>query len=289
MILQRFTSGLGNQMYQYAFFRYLQKHYPDEIIKADLTWFNWHDEHQGFELERLFKVGLPAAGRAEVLRCSGALPKDFAGARYVNRVIRLFAEQKFIKQHIDEMVPGQVLQTGRNWYVTGFYTSEVYYKKQLPELRNKFHFPEFESSDIKDMIDNSDAVSIHVRRGDYLNPIYSGKFVNLDMDYYKKAVEIVRTKCRKPLFFVFSDDKDYIRSSFEWLDNKVIVEGNDGHDSWKDMYLMSLCHHNIIANSTFSQWGALLNRNKDAMVIYPHQYLADQDVEEKTTDGWVCI
>ena len=289
MILQRFTSGLGNQMFQYAFFMYLQDHYPEDIIKADLTWFSWHTEHQGFELEKLFRVGLPSAGKMEVLRCSGRIPQDFAGAYYINRIFRLFSEKKFARQHIDEMQPGMKLDHGRNWYVTGFYISEVYYRENLGRIKKVFTFPQSECTVMQDRIRNSDSVSIHVRRGDYLNSGYTEKFVRLDMDYYKKAVDIVRQHTPDPEFFIFSDDKQYIEEAFGWLDNKCIVSGNDGADSWKDMYLMSQCRCNIIANSTFSTWGALLNVHDDATVIYPRAYLKDEDSEVKTIKGWIRI
>ena len=289
MILQRFTSGLGNQMFQYAFFLYLQDHYPQEKIMADLTWFSWHNEHQGFELEKLFGLKLPAASKAEVLRCSGVLPQDFAGAYYVNRLIRLFTENKRLRYRIDEMQPGTVLEKGKNWYITGYYISEVYYRDSLENIRKRLIFPECECTVMRDRIKNSESVSMHVRRGDYLNPGYTERFVKLDMDYYRKAVSIIRENTEDPEFFIFSDDKEYISQAFGWLDNKCIVTGNNGADSWKDMYLMSLCRHNIIANSTFSTWGALLNPNRNGIVIYPKAYLTDTDSEVKTIPGWIRV
>lgn len=289
MIMQQFTSGLGNQMFQYAFFLYLKQHYPEEMIKADLTWFRWHSEHQGFELEKLFNVGLPAAGRMQVLKCSGVLPQDFAGSYYINRIFRLFTEKHYKKYHIDEMQPGTRLAHDADWYLTGFYTSEIYYRDNLELLRRKLVFPECECTVMRDRMKNANSVSVHVRRGDYTSSVYSGKFVNLGMDYYKKAAAVIREKVADPEFFIFSDDKEYISSAFDWLDNKCIVSGNDGADSWKDMYLMSQCHHNILANSTFSTWGALLNSHADALVLYPAAYLSDADNEEKTMPGWIRI
>ena len=289
MIVQRFTSGLGNQMFQYAFSVYISKKYPDKIIKADLTWFDWHNEHQGFELERLFRLNMNKASRAEVLKCSGELPLDFPAARYVNRAIRLVAEKYFIKYRIDEMKPGQTVDLRHNWYLTGFYESEAFYKDDLTEIRKIYTFPDAGNEDIRNQILKSDSVSIHVRRGDYLNKGYTERFIKLDMDYYRKAVGIIKESIPDARFFVFSEDKEYINESFGWLDNKYIVEGNDGADSWKDMYLMSLCRHNITANSTFSTWGALLNAHENAIVVYPKAYLTDEDSEIKTIPGWIRI
>ena len=89
-------------------------------------------------------------------------------------------------------------------------------------------------------------------------------------------------------FFIFSDDKDFIQGAFDWIpaEERTIVTGNNGSDSWKDMYLMSLCKGNILANSTFSTWGALLGEPEGRHVIYPKAYISGQDSEVKTIDGW---
>jgi len=96
---------------------------------------------------------------------------------------------------------------------------------------------------------------------------------------------------RHPRFFIFSDDKEYVTKAFDWIPaaERTVVTGNSGADSWKDMYLMSLCRGNILANSTFSTWGALLNKNDDVHVIYPRAYIAGTDSEVKTLKGWERI
>ncbi len=292
MIVLRFTSGLGNQMFQYSFYRKLRECYGSDNVKADLSWFDWHEEHQGFELEKIFKAEIDRASRGEVLKASGRLPQDFPGAYFVNRIIRAFYEKKREGYIIDEMEPDRQLDMSKIWYLTGYYIFERYYGDRLDEIRDYFVFPGEDEMGLKEMsqrIKESMSVSVHVRRGDYLSPIYQGKFINLDMEYYKKAAELIRAEYPEAVFFVFSDDKDYINKSFDWLDNKVVVSGNTGKDSYKDMYLMSICRHNIIANSTFSTWGALLNKNEGRKVIYPKAYLSGEDSEVKTFDGWIRI
>jgi len=292
MIVLRFTSGLGNQMFQHMFYLYLKEHYKEHEIKADLTWFNWHNEHQGYELLRVFNIKMNEASRSEVLKVSGVLPQDFPGAYYVNRVIRLFTEKKTKPFIVDEIPPGYMLDKEKNWYIRGFYTSEVYYRDYLHKMDTVFDFPDEETMGVKaaaDKIRACESVSVHVRRGDYLSPVYDGKFINLDDGYYKRAVDTVTAKYPDAHFFIFSDDKEYVEKSFNWLEKKSIVTGNDGRDSYKDMYLMSICRHNIIANSTFSTWGALLNKNENATVIYPKEYLKDSESEEKKISGWVRI
>ena len=118
---------------------------------------------------------------------------------------------------------------------------------------------------------------------------YENMFVALGRDYYKKAVEHIKERVSDPRFFIFSDDCDFVRDEFTWLDNKCVVSGNEGDSSYLDMQLMSLCKHNIIANSTFSQWGALLNNNEDHITVYPRAYLKERDNEVKNFKGWIRL
>lgn len=292
MILLRFTSGLGNQMFQYCFFRYLQDRYGAGNVKADLSWFDWHEEHQGFELKKIFGIEMERASRSEVLKVSGRLPQDFACSYYVNRIIRLFTEKRRQPYILNEIECDRELELDKDWYLTGYYISEEYYKDRLDEIRSFFVFPDEEKMGLTDTADDirkNTSVSVHVRRGDYLSSLYSSQFVSLGMDYYKKAAEHILNAHPDARFFVFSDDKDYIKESFDWLENKVIVTGNTGADSYKDMYLMSICDHNITANSTFSTWGALLNPNDDKTVIYPEKYLSGQNSEKKSLKGWIRL
>ena len=293
MIVQQFNSGLGNQMFQYVFYRLLGKHHPEIRIRADLTWYKWNDVHQGYELEKLFGISLPKADPWEIAVTSGQFPHTVKGYRYINRLLRIF-DRHYIDAHsIDEMPLDDMLSFDgtEHAYITGFYISEKYYKDELEEIREIFTFPEDETAGSSVMahdIMSSEAVSVHVRRGDYLDPVYRDRFDLLREDYYRAAVERMRQIYSHPRFFIFSDDKEYVTKAFDWIPaaERTVVTGNSGEDSWKDMYLMSLCRGNILANSTFSTWGALLNKNDDAHVIYPRAYIAGTDSEIKTLKGW---
>ena len=136
---------------------------------------------------------------------------------------------------------------------------------------------------------SSPSVSIHVRRGDYLNKGYTEVFINLGMDYYKKGVEVLREKIEDPVFYIFSDDKEYINSAFDWLPDKKIVDNNTGEKSYIDMLLMSKSKGLITANSTFSEWAGLLNGREDSIIIYPREYLKEKDSDVRTIPGWIRI
>ncbi len=308
MIILRFTSGLGNQMFQYAFYTYLRKKYPSEKVLADLTWFQWNRAHQGFELRKLFgrpdNAGfhLEPASKCQVYRLSGKVPQRNGFDRVVNRLTRLVAGGYFQRIHYYETgresentLKDRIdhIPAGKNAYITGYFLKEEYYKENLPELREALSFDlrrlSPENAELLREMESRESVSVHVRRGDYLNPGYTENFINLGKDYYRKAVELIRERVENPLFFLFSDDKDFLKEAFDWLPDKRIVTGNTGANSYLDMALMSRCKHNITANSTFSEWAGLLNSYEKAIIIYPKAYLKDKDSDIKTIPGWVRI
>lgn len=328
MIVVRFTSGLGNQMYQYSFYELMKEKYGKENVKADVTWFYANNDHHGYEIERIFGevkgslFNIEHAKYSELFKVTGIIPnvgKEKNGKsfekfrRYPNRVIREFTEKKRAPYIFDQL-EGNIsnidrvdengdrindfynavmnLDPDKNYYIKGFFIEQDYYKNRIDYLKKSLVFPEIKKESAKvyqSQIENTNAVSIHVRRGDYLSDLYKDMFVSLGKDYYEKAVEYIKDRLVNPTFFIFSDDKEFIEKEFTWIDNKVIVTGNDGNDSYLDMQLMSLCKANIIANSTFSQWGSLLNINEEHITIYPKSYLKDQDNEVKEIKGWIRI
>lgn len=345
MIVVRFTSGLGNQMFQYSFYRFLKTLYKDTQVKADLTWFYANNDHHGYELQRIFgtvrdsSFDIEEAGKGEIFKVTGLIPNlmqpidmvtaegkmhetvkhgrfSNSGAqaferfrRYPNRIIREFTQKKrepYIIDQLGGMLLNEDLPDGSNelydkithldisedWYVIGFWIEEKYLQKRLDEIRSHFRFPKItdeHNKTLADKIRSCNSVSIHVRRGDYLSDTYKDMFVPLGREYYGSAVRYIRKRVTEPEFFIFSDDADFVRDEFAWIENKHIVTGNEGNESFRDMQLMSLCRHNIIANSTFSQWGALLNENEGHITVYPSAYLKDRDNEMKHFEGWVRI
>lgn len=316
MIIVRFTSGLGNQMFQYSLYSYLREKYNGVSVKADVTWFKRFSEHQGYEVKRIFGRAdnpyfqLEQATAADIVRCSGRIPNTVKGSLGEVWQFILRVPHRILKMtHKYQIENGQINQTGfednaeiyrqiesidpeKDYYITGFFIEEIYYRNRLKDLQRAFSFDDKYSEQNKNYIQQIttvNSVSIHVRRGDYLSKQYSSSFLSLPMDYYRKGVEIARQKLEKPRFFIFSDDKEYINESFGWLEDKVIVEGNTGADSYRDMQLMSLCKMNIIANSTFSVWAGLLNTNAGRTVVYPAAYMAEKDSEIKTIDGFIRI
>lgn len=316
MIIVRFTSGLGNQMFQYSLYSLLRDRFPETEVKADVTWFHTNSEHQGYELKRIFArrdnplFRLKEATAADILRVRGTIPCTTEGENakrvenllyYPNRVLRLFSEKHFLKYRIDqtgfednEEIYRKIgaIDPRKNWYITGFFIEEVYYRDRLDKLRGELTFDRNGDARFQETlrkIRNTNSVSIHVRRGDYLAKQYKDSFLCLTEEYYKKAVDYICGRVDQPVFYLFSDDREYVQEAFSWLPHHVVVEGNSGKNSFRDMQLMSECRHNIIANSTFSVWGALLNNHEDAIVAYPKDYMREKDSEVKTIKGWVRL
>lgn len=322
MIILRITSGLGNQMFQYAFYTLLKKQYKDEAILADTFWFNNNHEGRAYELEKIFShvdgslFEIKKAKLSDVIKLSGKLPNLFNGAagkifnkirRYPNRLMKNgrlkkrlpFILDQYEEDDIDSMFLEKVmnLDTNNDFYIQGFFIEEKYYSQILDEVKKHFVFPEFSEDHNKNYekeIMSTNSIGIHVRRGDYLSDLYKDKFMTLGKEYYEKAIDYIKNNAhfdnREDLkFFIFSDDAQFVEKEFGWLENKVIITENTGDLSFRDMQLMSLCKHNIIANSTFSQWGALLNKNENHLTIYPKVYMKDHDNEIKEMKSWVRI
>ena len=338
MIIVRITSGLGNQMFQYAFYRLMQERYPETEVRADITWFHANDDHHGYELERIFAdvsgsdFMLKKASMGQLCRVTGMIPNFMSGnagiafekiRRYPNRIIREFTQKKCLPQRIDElelcfgegvMTAEELYQkvmhldTSKDWYLWGFWIEEMYYKERLlsGQLQRELKFPDFSvqnsvCADIEDgnqsgtsnemfanQIATTESVSIHVRRGDYLGK-YASDFIALGREYYERAVAYIEERVESPTYYIFSDDIEFVEQEFAWLKSYVIITGNEGNDSFRDMQLMSLCKHNIIANSTFSQWGAFLNQNEGHITVYPRVYMRTKDNEKKTLPNWVML
>lgn len=321
MIILRITSGLGNQMYQYAFYTLLKEKYKDTEVLCDTTWFHSNFEGRRYELERVFSgvnnslFEIKKASVRQIINLSGRVPNLFDGTfgvvfdkiRWViNRLLKnnkLKSRKPYIIEQYgqdslseDEFYNAVMnLDTTKDYYITGFFIEEKFYSQVIDRVRDCFLFRTLSEEwniAYAEKINNCESVSIHVRRGDYLSDIYKDKFLTLGKDYYEAAINYVREHSddsSRLKFFIFSDDADFVKEEFKWINDKVVITGNSGDLSYRDMQLMSMCKYNIIANSTFSQWAALLNVCPKHLVIYPRAYMTDTDNEVKSDKNWIMI
>lgn len=251
-----FTGGLGNQMFQYALLLSLRNR--GYVVEADISFYSYLNMHNGYELARVFGIKDRATDKGGLhlflLRTiSKYKPKClFSGdkLRYDENV--LLAPQK---------------------YIQGYWQSELYFKDIEQQVKDAFAFQNIDSfnAELAKRMQESESVSLHIRRGDYI--AYGMTLVG--KDYYEKAVDIVLKKLGKVKFYIFSDDEVEARRIADDMGiDYQILNHNKGENSYKDMYLMSQCKHNIIANSSFSWWGAWLNDNPNKVVVAP-KWLTD--------------
>jgi len=138
-------------------------------------------------------------------------------------------------------------------------------------------------------IKNCQAVSLHIRRGDYLDPKYSALYKDICTPaYYEKAEAYIQNRYPDAVFFFFSNDTEWVKAHYSGPQD-VVVEGNDEESGYADLYLMSRCRHHIIANSSFSWWGAWLNPDKDKTVIAPKKWLNGRDCKDIYTEEMILL
>ena len=268
MIILRLRGGLGNQLFQYAAGKALaSKH--NTSLKLDLYSHSIH-QYRKFELDN-FKVQYELATKEEI--------QSFVGRFKLQRLCNKLYDYAFSKKayaqphyHFDE----QFHQLPEDIYISGYWQSERYFKQIEKEIRTDFQLssaPNKQNQQLIEEISKVNAVGLHVRMGDYLSKEkYKSFFGGLDMSYYKNAIECINEKVSTPVFYIFSDNIEWCKKEFDYLQNAVFVDSNSGDQSYMDLMLMSKCKHNIIANSTFSWWGAWLNEHPKKIVIAPKKW-----------------
>lgn len=276
-MIVRITGGLGNQMFQYALKKKLDLFYKTTNY-IDLSFFETKKIHNNYELERVFGIkDAVCTPRSFYLKINTFI--NYFAYRLNIPFVRTFyslSETKF--GFYDRLFS---LPNKDDYILDGYWQSEHYFRDIREEVLKAFEFPvlnDVNKQFLASITDSFVLVSIHVRRGDFLT---SSMYCRLsETDYYKKAIEYIKTNVSNPFFLVFSDDTEWCRNFFCDLNNVSFVDWNKGLDSFRDMQLMSLCKHNIIANSSFSWWGAWLNKNTDKIVISPKRFFSIQSLNE---------
>lgn len=286
MIIIRVFGGLGNQLFQYAFYKTLKEY--NENVYLDISDYDIHKHHNGFELEKIFNVNFDKASCKQIKRISMDKKK------FLYRIIKKIFKIDIIKQYeyiekrdVSNINIGYI---NGDVYFNGFWQDKKFIKKIEKDIKNELTFKE--SLDERNQmlindLNDKESVSVHIRRGDYVNNKSLGGICN--KEYYLKAINLIEEKINNPIFVFFSDDIEWVKDNINLNQKCIYVDWNKGEDSYKDMKLMSSCKHNIIANSTFSWWGAWLNNNKDKIVIAPKRWFNNSDNNELVLDEWIKI
>lgn len=270
MILCNLSGGLGNQMFQYALGRAVSEKTQLEL-KLVVDGFNFFNNHNGYELERTFGLKTSLATPVDLKIMLGTLRSGFKVRRYLSHpFLKTIRGSNFIQEPGFNYYPEVYNLASSGCYLQGYWQSELYFTGITNLIASDFSFIpmiDYLNRVLENKIMETNSVAIHFRRGDYLK----SKIHNIcDMSYYSRAIELILKQVNNPYFFVFSDDPNLAQESFcKKYKNVVIVDNNKENNSYYDMFLMSICKHNIIANSTFSWWSAWLNKNKNKLVIAP--------------------
>lgn len=274
MIVVSLGAGLGNQMFEFAFYEHLRRRFPKQSVKFDPN-YAFPLAHNGIELFDIFGINADIATEDEVLKLTKGV--GLRGCNSSNSLIkrirnklRLYPDTMRFQKDFSEFYSDFFdIKDESNIYFYGPFANFKYFKEISDDIKKIFQFPCLKDErNIKyyDQIISNNSVSIHVRKGDY---VLEGIQLT-SLSFYNKAINYIESKIENPVFFVFSDDLEYAHELFGNDRKFVYVQGNKGKQSYIDMQLMSLCKHNITANSTFSFWGAFLNTNISKIVISPN-------------------
>lgn len=292
LIISQLIGGLGNQMFQYAAGRALSIE-RGQTLHLDVSGFPGYGLHYGFELPRLFQGRFPIATVAELRATLGwQFPARIRQAVSRPELAWLRRNNVVVEPHFHYWAG--LNGAPRNCYMLGYWQSPKYFGQHAPTIRADFDFKPIRDQDnacLAEKIERNDSISVHVRRGDFVtNKVTNEKHGVCSMEYYKAATKYLLERSKAPHFFIFSDDIEWTKKYLQINAPHSYVDHNVGANSCLDMHLMSLCQHNIIANSSFSWWAAWLNKNVDKIVVAPRQwFLHPIDTRDLFPEGWLTL
>ncbi len=292
MIIIDVAGGLGNQMFQYAAGRALALRH-NAALRLDISSYIKDRFQRSFELQRVFAVQAEIASRADIREMLGW--QSLGAAKRALRHPRLagLRRNKLVVEPHFGYWPGLKMSPD-DCYLVGYWQSEKYFADHASTIRSDFAFLHplmGRNETLADVIGRTNSVSLHVRRGDYVTHRKASLVHGTcSPAYYQAAVNYIADRTESPTFFIFSDDVPWVRENLEMAFPCQLVEHNQGEDSFVDMQLMSLCKHHVIANSSFSWWGAWLNTRQEKIVVAPKQWFANgTHVDDLLPRAWVTL
>jgi len=278
--------GLGNQMFQYAYAKKLEK--KGHHVKIDSS-FKRNGVGGEYQLDK-YNIDLISSTNKENKHYRSLVPK-------ILRKIS-FYQSRVVKEK-NLLFNDDYLNVEDDNFIIGFFVSEKYFKDIRSTLIRQFTIKKEVSAYTKDMelkiLKSKNSCSIHIRRGDYLSDRYIKTHNVCGLEYYHKAIKHIQNEDKNLNFFIFSDDIEWAKENLK-IKNATYIGGKDTHAELygknqenlipphEDIYLMSLCSHNIVANSTFSWWGAWLNENKDKIVVAPKYWFLGDELQAISKD-----
>lgn len=292
MLIVNLKGGLGNQMFQYAtgldLIRQIEqnkKNYHSEQIRQLKTVFLL--DISGYSDPRVVKSNTPRTFDLKHFNITAQIA-DFEKIQLVKyptgiwskicrglnkKIFRNFYQDyhpQLLEKHIKKMLLGQ------NVYLDGFFQSEKNFINSRSKILEEFELrDEHKTNTVKNLAEQislTESVSIHIRRGDYANNSTTKKYHGLcPISYYSTAIKMITDIKKYSNFYIFTDDLNWVKENLKIEQKKIFISGQN-LTSQQELFLMSKCKHNIIANSSFSWWGAWLNQNQNKIIIAPEKW-----------------
>jgi hypothetical protein len=290
MIVVNIKGGLGNQMFQYAAAKRLALNNGHKLF-VDITFLKYYPIHftntrRDFELDH-FNIS------ANIKEQDNRLILYLLRNKYINKLISLLI--KIFKNYntVDERNYFVDLKKDGNYILEGYFQSELYFKHIETTIRQEFSLKgelDHKNKILAQRMEIENSISLHVRRGDYTNPNNSSVYHICPKEYFEEAIKYISRRVERTSFFIFSDDMEWVKANLALNFPVTYVEHNTINQSYLDLVLMSKCKHNIISNSTFSWWGAWLNKNNNKIVIAPDKWTIQNDVSNIIIpDNWIKL
>ena len=277
-VFSKQLSGLGNQLFQYAAGLYFAEKYKGKLfviqepVEGTLSHGNYN---RPFLLSR-FQITSPIRPKNRLDHLMLSLgPRGLKISAPLKALGRIAVRHETREERYHFIEDLEFSPGTRTLYLSGYWQTYKYAESVALKLRQEFRLQEPPQGNNQRLLEQIDAapvsVSLHVRRGDYT--LAAEGNIALPLDYYHRAIDLIRQRFENPLFFIFSDDIEFARANLPAGMRQVFVEGNDDFSSQEDLRLMSACQHHIIANSSFSWWGAWLNPGSEKIVVAPRHWL----------------
>lgn len=292
MIITCLKGGIGNQLFQYAAGRALAEEHG-VALKLDISAFN-NDPLRVYALKD-FSISASIASPHEIGGITRSKhPKLLREVFDTLEKMKPYYHRRIYKEphfHFDK----NFFKAPARIYLDGYWQSERYFQSIGSILRKEFkvnHPQQGRNAELTAIINGSNSVSVHIRRGDYMNNPETNKYHGAcSPSYYGRCIEWIVGHIEKPCFFVFSDDIVCSKALFPINEHFIFVDHNTEKNAYEDLRLMSQCKHHIIANSTFSWWGAWLGSYQDKKVLAPIPWFnaANHSTADLIPNGWMLI
>lgn len=284
MIIIGIFGGLGNQLFQYAAAKALAERHGAEL-KLDVTRFENY-KLRNFDLAKL-RLPISIASPEEISRLKAINTLQRVKERLMPYRFKRFYKELYF--HYDR----SFFRLGKTVYLQGYFQSQHYFSSIEESIRNDFNFEHLVADSVKEYgsaLTQEQSVALHVRRGDYGTAEALKLHGILPIAYYQKAIAHIKEKCPSAKFYLFSDEPSIAIKELN-LSDATVVSGEKTQTHFEDIYLMSRCHHNIIANSSFGWWAAWLNNNPEKIVIAPKNWFNNgpKDTQDLLPESWIKL